>query len=173
LNGFDWTRTAAAGKARPAVREEIMPRAVLCILTLLLVVPTFAAQARSPEIYTGIVASTAVGGYDPVAYFAEGKPVEGKKDITFTWKGATWRFASEKNRDAFKAKPEAYAPQFGGYCAWAVSRGYTAKGDPKIWKIVDGRLYLNYDARVQKDWEKDIPGNIAKADKNWPAVLDK
>jgi YHS domain-containing protein len=150
-----------------------MPRAVICLLALLIVGPTLSAHARSPEIYTGIVASTAVGGYDPVAYFTDRKPVEGKKDITFTWKGATWRFATEANRDAFKAKPEAYAPQFGGYCAWAVSQNYTAKGDPKIWKIVDGRLYLNYDARVQRNWQKDIPGHIVKADKNWPAVLDK
>jgi hypothetical protein len=62
---------------------------------------------------------------------------------------------------------------YGGYCAWAVSQGYTAKGDPKYWNIVDGRLYLNYDGRVQKDWEKDIPGNISKGDRNWPKVLDK
>ena len=69
--------------------------------------------------------------------------------------------------------PEAYAPQYGGYCAWAVSQGYTAKGDPKYWKVVDGKLYLNYDASVQKNWEKDIPGHIANASKNWPKVLDK
>ena len=73
----------------------------------------------------------------------------------------------------FKEKPEAYAPQYGGYCAWAVSRSYTAKGDPQYWKVVGGKLYLNYDAGVQKDWEKDVPGNIAKGDKNWPAVLEK
>ena len=150
-----------------------MRRAVLCLLALPFLVPAFSAQARSPEIYTGILSSTAVGGYDPVAYFTAGKPVEGRKDITFSWKGATWRFATEANREAFKAKPEAYAPQYGGYCAWAVSQGYTAKGDPKFWKVVDGRLYLNYDARVQRDWEKDIPGHIVKAGKNWPAVLDK
>jgi YHS domain-containing protein len=131
------------------------------------------ALARSPDIYTGFLSSTAVGGYDPVAYFTDGKPVPGNRDITFTWKGATWRFVSEKNRDLFKQKPEAYAPQYGGYCAWAVSRNYTAKGDPKYWKVVGGKLYLNYDAGVQKDWEKDVPGNIAKGDKNWPAVLEK
>ena len=132
-----------------------------------------AAQARSPEIYTGILSSTAVGGYDPVAYFKDGKPVAGKSDVTWTWKGATWRFASAENREIFKQTPEAYAPAYGGYCAWAVSQGYTAKGDPKYWKIVDGRLYLNYDGRVQNDWEKDIPGNISKANTNWPKVLDK
>jgi YHS domain-containing protein len=141
-------------------------------LLLALALPA-AAQARSPEIYTGILSATAVGGYDPVAYFTEGKPVEGKRDIIHTWKGVTWRFASEKNRDAFKADPAAYAPQYGGYCAWAVSQGYTAKGDPKHWKVVNGKLYLNYDARVQKDWERDASGNIVKADKNWPVVLNK
>jgi hypothetical protein len=147
------------------------------ILTIAVVAPAIAfappAQARSPEIYTGLLSSTAVGGYDPVAYFSEGKAVQGNREIVFAWKGVSWRFVSEKNRDLFRQKPEAYAPQFGGYCAWAVSRGYTAKGDPRYWKVVDGKLYLNYDAGVQKDWEKDIAGNIAKGDKNWPAVLDK
>jgi hypothetical protein len=131
------------------------------------------ALARGPEIYTGLVSATAVGGYDPVAYFTQGKAVAGKRNITFTWKGVTWRFATESNRDLFKDKPDSYAPQYGGYCAWAVSRGYTAKGDPRYWKIVDDKLYLNYDAGVQKDWEKDIPGNVDRADKNWPKVLDK
>lgn len=116
------------------------PTRILAFAALMLAAwPQAAAQARSPEIYTGIVTSTAVGGYDPVAYFTEGRPVEGKRDITWTWKGATWRFANEKNRDAFKAAPETYAPQYGGHCAWAVSSGYTAKGDPKHWKIVNGR----------------------------------
>ena len=135
--------------------------------------PQAAVQARSPEIYTGILTSTAVGGYDPVAYFTEGKPVEGKRDITWSWKGVTWRFANEKNREAFKASPEKYAPQYGGHCAWAVSSGYTAKGDPKHWKIVNGKLYLNYNAKVQGDWERDVPGHIVKGDKNWPTVLGK
>lgn len=131
------------------------------------------AQARSPDVYTGLLSSTAVGGYDPVAYFRERKPVAGRSDITWSWNGATWRFASAENRETFKQKPEAYAPAYGGYCAWAVAQGYTAKGDPRHWKIVGGKLYLNYDARVQTDWEKDIPGNISKAEKNWPVVLDK
>jgi YHS domain-containing protein len=148
-------------------------RRVAAGVALGIVLSAGAAQARSPEIYSGILSSTAVGGYDPVAYFKEGKPVAGKSDITWTWKGASWRFASAENREAFRQKPEAYAPAYGGYCAWAVSQGYTAKGDPKYWKIVDGKLYLNYDAGVQKNWEKDIPGNIAKGDKNWPRVLDK
>ena len=147
-------------------------RRVLLAAALLLSAP-LAAHAKSPEIFTGLVAGTAVGGYDPVAYFTDGKPVAGRADITHQWKGATWRFSSEKNRETFKANPEKYAPQYGGYCAWAVSQGYTAKGDPNYWKIVDGKLYLNYDAGVQKNWEKNIPGHIASANKNWPKVLEK
>lgn len=118
-----------------------------------------------------MLSSTAAGGYDPVAYFTGGKPVAGRRDFTLTWKGATWRFASEKNREAFRSKPEAYAPQYGGHCAWAVSEGYTAKGDPRHWKIVNGKLYLNYNAKVQSDWERDVPRRIAGGDRNWPSVL--
>jgi len=149
-----------------------MTRRSLFAAALLLAAPLSAA-AKSPPVYTGLLSSTAVGGYDPVAYFTEGKPVAGSSSITHQWKGATWRFASEKNREAFKANPERYAPQYGGYCAGAVSQGYTAKGDPNHWKVVDGKLFLNYDANVQRNWEKDIPGHIANANRNWPKVLEK
>ena len=149
-----------------------LTRRALMAAGLLLSAP-LAAQAKSPEIYTGLLSSTATGGYDPVAYFTEGKPVAGKSDFTHQWKGVTWRFTNAKNRDLFKTKPEAYAPQYGGYCAWAVSQGYTAKGDPNYWKIVDGKLYLNYDASVQRNWEKDIPGHVSNANRNWPKVLEK
>jgi hypothetical protein len=83
---------------------------------------------------------------------------------------ATWYFASAGNRDLFAADPDKYAPQYGGYCAWAVSQGYTAKIDPEAWKIVDGRLYLNYSKDVQAQWSEDIPGNIAQGDANWPKI---
>jgi hypothetical protein len=88
-----------------------------------------------------------------------------------TWQGAAWRFASAENRERFEADPVAYAPQYGGWCAWAVAEGYTASTVPEAWKIVDGRLYLNYSRGVQRRWERDIPGNIARADANWPGVL--
>jgi hypothetical protein len=84
------------------------------------------------------------------------------------WQGTTWIFASAENRDRFQADPERYAPQYGGYCAYAVSKGHTASIDPKAWTIVDGKLYLNYSKGVKKKWEQDVPGNIVKADKNWP-----
>jgi YHS domain-containing protein len=130
------------------------------------------AFARSADVYTATFSSLAVGGYDAVAYFKAGKPVEGTAAFSTDYKGATWHFASKENLDAFKANPIAYAPQYGGYCAWAVAQGGTASGDPLLWKIVGGKLYLNYDQGVQAKWEKDIPGFIAKADKNWPSVLN-
>ncbi len=131
------------------------------------------AHAAEPSVYTGLVKGIAVGGYDPVAYFTEGKPMQGSRDITLEHEGATWRFASAANRDAFKADPSKYAPQYGGYCAWAVSQNYTAKGDPNAWTISNGKLYLNYNKSVQSTWEKDIPGHVKKGDTNWPTVLGK
>ena len=131
------------------------------------------AFAKDAPVYTGTFSRAAVGGYDTVAYFTQHQPVKGERQFSFEWKGAEWRFASAENRDRFAAAPEQYAPQYGGYCAWAVSQGYTASGDPTYWKLVDGKLYLNYDADVQKKWEQDVPGFIGKADRNWPAVLDK
>jgi YHS domain-containing protein len=154
----------------PLARRTVL--AALAVLTALGSL-TSPVLARSDEVYTGILSSLAVGGYDPVAYFESGKPVEGSSQFTTEYKGATWQFASQEHLDKFLASPDAYAPQYGGYCAWAVSNGYTASGDPNIWKIVDGKLYLNYDENVQTEWEKDIPGHITKADGNWPAVLDK
>ncbi len=135
--------------------------------------PFSAAPAAAKEpVYTGIFSSLAVSGYDPVAYFVAGQPVAGRKAFEFEWNGATWRFANAANRSAFAADPEKFAPQYGGYCAWAVSQGGTASTEPEVWRIVDGKLYLNYSKSVQNTWVQDIPGNIAKADKNWPGVLE-
>jgi len=114
----------------------------------------------------------AISGYDPVAYHSEGRAVEGSSKHEVVWKDAKWRFASASNRDRFKADPERYAPRYGGYCAWAVSQGYTADVDPEnAWNIVEGKLYLNYSVAIKKKWEKDIPGHIQKANANWPGVL--
>jgi YHS domain-containing protein len=113
----------------------------------------------------------AIKGYDPVAYFTQGKPVEGDADFAYEWNDAKWYFASKQHLEAFMSNPEKYAPQYGGYCAWAVSNGYTAKIDPNAWRIVDDKLYLNYNKSVQEKWQQDIAGNVAKADKNWPSLL--
>ena len=114
---------------------------------------------------------TAIKGYDPVAYFTEGRPVEGSRRHSHDWNGVTWRFSSAANRDLFIADPEAYAPQYGGYCAWAVAEGYTADIDPEAWHIADGKLYLNYNQTVAARWLEDVPGHVAKGDVNWPAIL--
>jgi hypothetical protein len=150
-------------------------RPLIIALTVFMGFVSLAAPASAKEsaIHTGFFSSLAVGGYDPVAYFTKGQPVEGRKEFQTRWRDAEWRFASAENRDLFVASPEKYAPQYGGYCAWAVAQGYTASGDPQRWKIVGGKLYLNYDDEVQRKWEKDVPGFIASADRNWPTVLDK
>jgi hypothetical protein len=144
------------------------------ILTFAVAAPAVAffapsAMAATPEVYAedGI----AVDGTDVVAYFTEGAPVAGDPAITHDHMGATWRFSSAANRDAFIADPAAYAPQYGGYCAYAVSQGYTASTVPEAWSIVDDKLYLNYSTGVKRRWESDIPGHIAAADANWPTVL--
>ena len=129
------------------------------------------AFAGKGTYYTGIVRGVAVGGYDPVAYFKEGRAVKGSKEITTTWDGVKWRFSSAENRDKFIAMPQKFSPQYGGYCAYAVAKNATAKGDPRNWKIVDDKLYLNYNSRIQKRWEKRQSSFIEKADKNWPSVL--
>ena len=139
------------------------------IISLSLLLFAFAAVADEPVNKT--LFGNAVKGYDVVAYFTQGKPVEGSGDHEFEWRGATWRFASAQHRDLFAKDPAKYAPQYGGFCAFGVSRGYAVGIDPEAWKIVNGKLYLNYDRDVQAEWVKDIPGFIAKADANWPKIV--
>ncbi|PHQ70872.1 MAG: YHS domain protein [Sneathiella sp.] len=129
-------------------------------------------KASAESHYYSSLFGTAVEGYDVVAYFTDGKPVEGDSDHVVKWKGAKWQFASAENKALFEADPEKYAPQYGGYCAWAVSQGYTASTVPEAWKIVDGKLYLNYSKGVQSTWEQDVPGNIKLADGNWPTISE-
>jgi hypothetical protein len=146
----------------------IARRSVLAALGAALSLPR-AARAGTAAVYTE--GGVAIDGTDPVAYFTEGRAVAGSAAIGLSWRGADWRFASEAHRAAFEADPEAFAPRYGGWCAWAVAEGYTAPTVPEAWAIVDGRLYLNYSRGVQRRWARDIPGNIARADANWPGVL--
>lgn len=131
------------------------------------------AHAKEDEIYTGLLSDLAVSGYDTVAYFTMGKPVEGKAKYSFEWKGATWLFVNADHLAKFKANPTAYAPQFGGYCSWAVAHNYTASGDPEAWRIIDNKLYLNYNKPTQVEWLKDTTKYIAGGNQNWPAVLSE
>src|ERR1044071_3515638 len=109
----------------------------------------------------------ALRGYDAVAYFAVDKAVEGSPRYEYVWQGAKWLFSSVENLEKFKAAPETYAPQFGGYCSFAVSKGYTANGDPNAWKIVDGKLYLNFSPEVKQMWEMEQEQRIQQGEKNW------
>lgn len=128
-------------------------------------------RADAPMVYAR--RGVAIGGYDPVAYFTESRPVKGRSAHKVMWKGAVWYFASAGNREIFETDPRRYAPQFGGYCAYAVSNGYTAKTDPEAWRIHEGRLYLNYSKAVRQLWLSDVPGHIRRANANWPGVLAK
>ncbi|SEA00022.1 YHS domain-containing (seleno)protein [Rubrimonas cliftonensis] len=124
----------------------------------------------------------AVSGFDVVAYFDKAQapvgqsqpaPTPGKASITAEHNGATFAFATDANRARFLADPEAYAPQFDGHCAFGVAKGGKVPGDPQLWRIVDGRLYLNLQKSVQGMWEQDIPGHIATAGGNWPGLDPK
>ncbi len=112
----------------------------------------------------------AIMGYDAVSYFTDMKPTMGNSKYSYAWMGAKWEFSNEKNLNMFKAHPDKYAPQYGGYCAYAASKNQLAPVDPTAWKIVDGKLYLNNSGKVQKMWKEDIPGNIKAADKNWKTL---
>jgi YHS domain-containing protein len=109
----------------------------------------------------------AIKGYDTVAYFKIGKAVQGNKSFSFQWHGMTWYFLNKEHRDLFAASPEKYAPQYDGYCAWAMTEARKAKTDPEVWKIVNGKLYLNCSREAYEKWSRDIPGNIKKADASW------
>jgi YHS domain-containing protein len=141
-------------------------RRTLIALALLAAASPFAAHAGEFFEKDGL----ALRGHDPVAYFKENKPVPGRAEHTAQHQGSTFRFASQANRDAFVADPAKYAPQYGGFCAFGTAGGYKAAIDPAAFTVVDGKLYLNYNRDVQKQWSADKAGFIAKADRNWPAV---
>ena len=142
----------------------------LLAAVLLLASPT-PVLAKS-EVNKSFLGGVAISGVDAVAYFNDAKAVIGSSKFSHQWKGAEWRFKNAANRAAFAKTPGKYAPAFGGYCAWAVSQGYTAGIDPEAWTIHEGTLYLNYSKNIQKQWVQDISGNIAKGRRNWPGVLE-
>lgn len=127
------------------------------------------ALAASPDIFA--VDGVAMRGADPVAYFTQSALVLGTTAHAVMWKGAEWRFSSAAHMAQFEADPEAYAPQFGGYCAYAASQGAIAKTVPEAWTVYEDKLYLNYSVNVRGIWSQDIPGNIALANGYWPGIL--
>ena len=130
-----------------------------------------AAPAAAVEPVNTNRGLSAIAGYDPVAYFTKGGPLRGSNKITAEWNGATWRFVNAEHRDKFVADPARYAPKYGGYCAWAMSQGQASAIDPKVWRIIEGRLYLNYSVSIMKRWEGDLDRNITAGDRNWPEIL--
>lgn len=126
------------------------------------------ALAREPDVFQN---PTAINGIDPVAYFDQQKPVPGSGANQVTWKEASWQFSTAQNAAKFLESPADFAPLFGGYCAYAASKGYLAPTIPEAWTVYEGRLYLNANLRAQELWRQDIPGNIEAAHANWPGVL--
>lgn len=143
---------------------------LFCILAALFALP---AVGFTQTLLNVDSKGIAIKGYDPVAFFTDNKPVKGDPAIQSTYAGATYRFASTDHKKMFDANPSKYEPQFGGFCAWAVSQGYTASIDPNAFQIVDGRLILQYSPGVRNDFNKDTAGNLSKADANWPGIVKK
>lgn len=114
-----------------------------------------------------------IGGYDPVAYFTKGKAIKGNGYYVADYNGVTYAFSSEEHQEMFEANPKKYVPAYGGYCAYGVAVGKKFVADPDVWKIVNGKLYLNLDRNIQNKWNKDIPGYIKTADANWVEIREK
>ena len=140
--------------------------------SLLLILTALACTGTSPVARVNATPEgIAIKGFDPVAYFTEQRPVKGSDGFEYVWNGAKWRFATAEHRDLFKADPEKYAPQYGGYCAYAVSQRKTADIDPEAWTVFKGKLYLNLNKDVQRLWDKKRKDYTRKADENWPRML--
>lgn len=131
------------------------------------------AQAQSKTLINLDKSGVAVQGYDVVAYFTDGGPAKGNSQFASSYGGGTYHFASAEHKAAFDKEPAKYAPQFGGYCAWAVSKNSLAKIDPDAFQIVGGRLLLQYDKGIRNKFSKDTVGNLAKADGNWAGLVAK
>jgi len=136
------------------------------------VTPTPMAHAENDPVYTSWRNNIAVDGYDPITFFT-GTPLQGNPQYQMEYMGAIWVFSSRANLDLFKTNPSVFAPQYGGYCAWAVAHGKLAKGSPENWYVEDGRLFLNFNDRIQKKWDKKRPDFIVRADNKWPDILKK
>ena len=144
-------------------------------LTLAMGLPAWGLMGRMATAATPDVFNTdglAIHGYDMVGYFTEGKPLDGQEQFSVKWRGAMWRFANSENMEAFEMNPRSYAPQYGGYCAYAMSKGAIATSVPEAWTIHEGKLYLNFSKGVRRSWRKDMPGYVAAADGYWPGILE-
>ncbi len=142
---------------------------MICSFALTLLTTGFKNEA----IGKSMTDSVAIKGYDSVAFFKEGKALKGSESFTVQWHNMKWYFSTKENRELFAAAPDKYAPQYDGFCAWAMTEGRLAITDPEVWKIIDGKLYLNCSQAAYEKWSKDIPGNINKADVIWKDKYEK
>jgi YHS domain-containing protein len=142
---------------------QVVLRGLILLNAVVFVDSTYAGQFFERN-------SLAIDGYDPVAYFTEQMPVKGSSEFRSDFQGSTFQFASAAHRDIFAAHPSKYVPQYGGYCAYGMAKGYKAAIDPAAFTVVSDKLYLNYSETVRSQWLSDIPGYIGKADVNWPDV---
>jgi YHS domain-containing protein len=134
--------------------------------------PSLAVVPGSTSAVNTDAQNLALHGYDAVAYFTDGAPTKGDPKFAATFEGARYQFANEANLKTFQANPAGYTPQFGGFCSMGAVFGEKVDGDPTAWKVVDGKLYLNFNKTVAKRWQEDIPGNIEKAQAKWPQIKD-
>jgi YHS domain-containing protein len=154
------------------------PRSLIAAFAVMasLFTASVAVAGTETNVSSGLTAKgpgLAVHGYDVVAYFTDARPTRGRAKYSIVYKDATYRFASEAHLDAFEDDPENFLPQYGGYCAYGVAVGAKFDGDPHLWRIVDGKLYLNLNEEVQATWQKRISRYIKKGDRNWPRIAGK
>lgn len=144
----------------------------LMLLTALVIAGASNAQKGNGKLLPNLNSDGVIlDGYDPVSFFTDNKPVKGNMAFQYRYEEATYYFSSKEHLDWFIANPEKYKPQFGGWCAYAVSLGRTAPIDVNTFSIVNGRLVIQHNARAVAGWNKDVTGNLALADKYWPAVV--
>ena len=146
-------------------RRSLMAAALILPLGAAMILPCW---GQSAPVYSP--GGVAIGGYDPVAYFTEGRAVLGDGSHMLKWRGTMWIFASAANLEAFEMDPKAFAPQYGGYCAYGIAQGQKIETDPKVFTISNGRLYFNNSSSAKSLWQQDIATNISRADANWPAL---
>ena len=156
---------------RPVPTGAVGKIALGVVLVALLVMPATAGDQQS-MINTG-EDNVAIRGYDMVAYFTEGRPMQGKPEFSHSWRDAEWHFASAAHRDQFAADPERYAPQFGGFCAMALTENVIKVVDPEAWTITDGKLYLNFSKKGRVKFRRDLQGNIEKSEDNWSQIQEQ
>lgn len=147
-----------------------IPRVAQAVAAILISSATLLWAAGKVDAINVNRKSVAIHGYDPVAYFEQRAALKGSRNFESDRMGAAWQFATAENKALFESDPERYAPQYGGYCAWAVSNGYTADVDPKAWTVRDGKLYLNCSKGIRRKWLGEVRERIAAADRNWPKL---